>query len=80
MGIQRRGSQLLSTHKYTAGYGWSSREGKGNKYTMAGRLRSSRMSENVMEEVLKRGVVEMGDDMKGLLWKNKGVGTFHRKA
>ncbi len=36
---------------------------------MAGRLRSSRMSENVMEEVLKRGVVEMGDDMKGLLWK-----------
>jgi len=36
---------------------------------MAGRLRSSRMDENVMAEVLKRGVVEMGDDMKGLLWK-----------
>jgi hypothetical protein len=27
------------------------------------------MDENVMAEVLKRGVVEMGDDMKGLLWK-----------
>jgi predicted metal-dependent phosphoesterase TrpH len=27
------------------------------------------MNESVMEEVLKRGVLEMGDDMKGLLWK-----------
>jgi len=36
---------------------------------MAGRLRSSRMNESVNEEVLKRGIVEMGDEMKGLLWK-----------
>jgi hypothetical protein len=27
------------------------------------------MNESVMEEVLKRCMVEMGDDMKGLLWK-----------
>ncbi len=36
---------------------------------MAGSLRSSRMNESVKEEVLKRCMVEMGDDMKGLLWK-----------
>jgi len=36
---------------------------------MAGRLRSLRMNESVMEEGLKRGIVEMGDEMKGLLWK-----------
>jgi len=36
---------------------------------MAGRLRSWRMNESVMEEVLNRGVVEMGNDIKGLLWK-----------
>ncbi len=36
---------------------------------MAGRLRSSRMNESVMEEVLNRGVVEMENDIKGLLWK-----------
>ena len=42
---------------------------KGHKYAMAGRLRSSRMNESVMEEVLNRGVLEMGNDIKGLLWK-----------
>jgi hypothetical protein len=36
---------------------------------MAGRLRSSRMNESVIEEGLKKGIVEMGDEMKGLLWK-----------
>jgi len=36
---------------------------------MAGRLRSSRMNENVLEEGLKKGMVEMRDEMKGLLWK-----------
>jgi len=36
---------------------------------MAGRLRSSRMNKSVIEEGLKRGIVEMGDEMKGLLWK-----------
>jgi hypothetical protein len=36
---------------------------------MAGRLRSSRMNDNVLEEGLKRGIVEMGDEMKGVLWK-----------
>jgi hypothetical protein len=36
---------------------------------MAGRLRSSRMSEGVIEEGLKRGIVEMGNEMRGLLWK-----------
>jgi hypothetical protein len=36
---------------------------------MAGRLRSSRMNEGVIEEGLRRGIVEMGDEMKGLLWK-----------
>jgi len=45
------------------------RKVKGHKYTMAGRLRSSRMNESVIEEGLKRGSVEMGDEMKGLLWK-----------
>jgi hypothetical protein len=29
------------------------------------------MDENEMAEVLKRGVVEMGGDMKGLLWKTE---------
>ena len=42
---------------------------KGHKYAMAGRLRSSRMNESVIEEGLNRGIVEMGDEMKGLLWK-----------
>ena len=42
---------------------------KGHKYKMAGRLRSSRMNESVMEEGLKRGIVEMGDEVKGMLWK-----------
>ena len=36
---------------------------------MAGRLRSSRMNENVLQEGLERGIVEMGDEMKGVLWK-----------
>ncbi len=36
---------------------------------MAARLRSSRMNENVLEEGLKKGMVEMRDEMKGLLWK-----------
>jgi hypothetical protein len=36
---------------------------------MAGRFRSSRMNENVMEEGMKRGMIEMKDEMKGLLWK-----------
>jgi hypothetical protein len=36
---------------------------------MAGRLRSSRMNENVLEEGLKRGIVTMGDEMRGVLWK-----------
>jgi hypothetical protein len=42
---------------------------KGHKYTMAGRLSSSRMSESVIEVGLKRGIVEMGYEMNGLLWK-----------
>ena len=36
---------------------------------MAGRLRSSRMNEKVLQEGLERGIVEMGDEMKGVLWK-----------
>jgi hypothetical protein len=36
---------------------------------MAGRLRSSRMNENVLEEGLKRVIVDMGDEMRGVLWK-----------
>ena len=40
-----------------------------HKYKMAGRLRSSRMNENVLDEGLKRGMVEMRDEMNGLLWK-----------
>jgi hypothetical protein len=36
---------------------------------MAGRLRSSRMNENVLEEGLKRGMVDMRDEMSVLLWK-----------
>jgi hypothetical protein len=27
------------------------------------------MNGNVLEEGLKRGMVEMGDEMKGMLWK-----------
>ncbi len=42
---------------------------KGHKYTMAGRLGSSRMNESVIKEGLKKGIVEMGDEVKGLLWK-----------
>jgi hypothetical protein len=36
---------------------------------MASRLRSSRMNEKVLEEGLKRGIVEMRDEMKDMLWK-----------
>jgi len=36
---------------------------------MAGRLRSSRMNENLLEEGLKRGMVDMRDEMSVLLWK-----------
>jgi hypothetical protein len=36
---------------------------------MAGRLRSSRMNESVIKEELKKGIVEMGDEVKELLWK-----------
>ena len=47
---------------------WGGKEKvKGHKYTMAGRLRLSRMNESVMEEGLKRGIVEMGDEMKGAM-------------
>jgi hypothetical protein len=42
---------------------------KGKKYTMASRLRSSRMNEKVLEEGLNRGIVEMRDEMKDMLWK-----------
>ena len=36
---------------------------------MAGRLRSSRMSGLVLEEGLRKGVGEIKNEMKGLLWK-----------
>jgi hypothetical protein len=36
---------------------------------MAGRLRSSRMNEQVLEEGLRKGVDELRDGLKGLLGK-----------
>ena len=36
---------------------------------MAGRLRSSRMSDNVLEEGLKKSVRDMRDEMNMLVWK-----------
>ncbi len=36
---------------------------------MAGRLRSSRMSDSVLEEGLRKGVRDMRDEMNVLLWK-----------
>jgi hypothetical protein len=36
---------------------------------MAGRLRSSRMNDNVLEEGLRKGMVEMRNEMRSLLWK-----------
>ena len=36
---------------------------------MAGRLRSSRMNESVLEVGLKKGMVEMRDEVNSLLWK-----------
>ncbi len=47
---------------------------------MAGRLRSSRVNDNVLEEGLRKGMVEMKDGMKGLLWKIEGVGIYLRRA
>jgi len=45
------------------------REKRHNTYAMAGRLRSSRMNEQVLEEGLREGVDELRGEMKGLLWK-----------
>jgi hypothetical protein len=56
-------------HHTDSWWGGKERKVKVHKYTMAGRRRSSRMNEGVIEEGLKRGIVEMGDEMKGLLWK-----------
>ncbi len=36
---------------------------------IAGRLRSSRMSDSVLEEGLRKGVRDMWDEMNVLLWK-----------
>jgi hypothetical protein len=36
---------------------------------MAGRLRSSKMNKTVLEEGMRKGMVEMRDEMKGILWK-----------
>jgi hypothetical protein len=36
---------------------------------MAGRLRSSRMSDSVLEEGLRKGVRDMRDEMNVLIWR-----------
>ncbi len=40
-----------------------------SKKGMAGRLRSSRMSDSVLEEGLRKGARDMRDEMNVLLWK-----------
>ncbi len=36
---------------------------------MAGRFRSSRMNETVLDEGMRKGMDEMRDELKGILWK-----------
>ncbi len=48
-----------------------------SKYIHNGRLRSSRMNDNVLEKGLRKGMVEMRDEMRGLLWKIERSRDIH---
>jgi hypothetical protein len=47
---------------------------------MTGRLRSSRVNDNVLEEGLRKEMVEMKDGMKVYFGRLKGVGIYLRRA